>query len=133
MEEISPHGSSLCERWAAAPERISIRSRRSCPAGQGAADSPLVALVADVATGTALLGRLSPADLAAAKGSYGFLPGADLKSVFQAGLSTPSAPGDREATAAYAAAGARLTLLPALPVSVIRGGGYWCASNHVWR
>lgn len=175
------------------------------PGRPGSVDSPKVALVADVAAGAALLGRLSPSDFAAARAAYGFLPGADLRSVFQAGLATPSAQGlgafldivaarldaeglevrrlpllfapysaltradelpeggtfligwnnsvlesrggalraeafgsglptgDREAEAAYAAAGARLTLLPALPVSVIRGGGYRCASNHVRR
>ena len=175
------------------------------PGGTGSADSPKVALVADFAAGAALLGRLSLADLAAAKATYGFLPGADPRSVFRAGLATPSAQGlgayldavaahlmsaglevrrlplllvpysaltradelpeggtfligwnnavletrdgalraemfasglptaDREAETAYAAAGARLTLLPALPVSVIRGGGYRCASNHVRR
>ena len=39
--------------------------------------------------------------------------------------------GDRLAIAAYAAAGVKLTLLPALPESVLRGGGYRCASNHL--
>ncbi len=48
---------------------------------------------------------------------------------FASGLPTAN----REAIAAYAAAGARLTLLPPLPMSVIRGGGYRCASNHVRR
>lgn len=175
------------------------------PRRSGAADSPLIALVADVSAGTALLGRLSPGDLAAANATYGFLPGADLRSIFQAGLATPSAQGlgafldnmagrlaaeglevrrlpllfapysalsradelpeggsfligwnnavletrggtlraegfasglptgDREAEAAYASAGARLTLFPVLPMSVVRGGGYRCASNHVRR
>jgi len=55
--------------------------------------------------------------------------GALSAEAFESGLPT----GDREAIAAYASAGARLTLLPALPMSVIRGGGYRCASNHVRR
>lgn len=175
------------------------------PRRAGTPDSPLVAFVADVAAGEALLGRLSPADLAAAKATYGFNAGVDLAAVFKVGLETPAARGlgvfldgvalqlaeegmevkrlpllfapftalaranelpeggsfligwnnavfetrggalraemfgsglptaDSEAKAAYAAAGARLTLLPALPMSVIRGGGYRCASNHVRR
>ncbi len=173
------------------------------PRMPGKSDSPLVAFVADVAAGAALLGRLSPADLAAAKAAYGFSPSVDVATVFKSGLETPAARGlaafldaiarqladekmevrrlpilfapfaalvradelpeggtfligwnnavletrggdlraeafasglpttDREAVAAYAKAGARLTLLPALPMSVIRGGGYRCASNHV--
>ncbi len=175
------------------------------PRRTGAADAPPTAFVADVAAGVALLGRLSPADLAAARSTYGFSPGVDLAGVLKAGLATPSArglgafldavashlsaeglevhrlpllfapfaalaradelpeggtfligwnnavletrggafsaeafasglpTGDREAVAAYATAGARLTLLPALPMGVIRGGGYRCASNHVRR
>jgi hypothetical protein len=175
------------------------------PRRTGKADSPLIAFVADIAAGEALLGRLSPADLASAQSTYGFNLGVDLAGILKAGLATPSArglgafldsvaahlsaeglavhrlpllsapfaalaradelpeggsfligwynavletrggglraeafasglpTGDREAEAAYAAAGARLTLLPALPMSVIRGGGYRCASNHVRR
>ncbi|MEP7012627.1 MAG: hypothetical protein ABJC13_20075 [Acidobacteriota bacterium] len=175
------------------------------PRRAGAAGAPPVAFVADIAAGTALLGRLSPTDLAAAKAAYGFSPSVDLATVFKSGLETPTARGlaafldaialhlaaekmevrrlpllfapfaalaradelpeggnfligwnnavletrggtlraeafasglpmaDREAIAAYSAAGARLTLLPTLPMSVIRGGGYRCASNHVRR
>ncbi len=173
------------------------------PRRPGAPDGPLTALVADVTAGEALLGRLSPADFASVRSTYGFSPGVDAAGILKAGLATPSARGlgsfldavaahlssegltvhrlpllfapfsalaradelpeggtfligwnnavletrggalraemfaselptaDREAVAAYAAAGARLALLPALPMSVIRGGGYRCASNHV--
>ncbi|HXU29511.1 MAG TPA: hypothetical protein VN851_02950 [Thermoanaerobaculia bacterium] len=173
------------------------------PRRSGAADAPLTAFVADVAAGEALLGRLSPADLASVRSTYGFSPGADPAGLLKAGLATPSArglgafldavaahlsaegfevrrlpllfapfsalaradelpeggsfligwnnavletrggairaemfgsglpTGDQEAITAYTSAGARLTLLPALPMSVIRGGGYRCASNHV--
>src|SRR6185295_13585124 len=172
------------------------------PRRSGAADAPLTAFVADVAAGEALLGRLSPADLASVRSTYGFSPGADPAGLLKAGLATPSArglgafldavaahlsaegfevrrlpllfapfsalaradelpeggsfligwnnavletrggairaemfgsglpTGDQEAITAYTSAGARLTLLPALPMSVIRGGGYRCASNH---
>ncbi len=173
------------------------------PRRPGATDSPLVALVADVAAGGALLGRLTPADLTPARAGYGFQPGVDLPGLLRASLAAPAArdlgafldsvaahlaaqgltvarlplliapysalsradelpadgtfligwnnavletrggtlyaeaftsallTGDREAIAAYQKAGARLALLPALPMSVIRGGGYRCASNHV--
>lgn len=40
------------------------------------------------------------------------------------------APGDRAAEAVFAAAGYRLRLLPALVQSVLRNGGYRCASQH---
>ncbi len=171
--------------------------------GAGKGETARIALVADVAAGSALLDRLTLADLAAARTTYGFAPGADLRAVFRAGLETPAAArlgafldavaaqlakegmevrrlpllfapfsalaradelpeggsfligwnnavletrdgalraemfasglstADAEAKAAYAAAGARLTLLPPLAESVIRGGGYRCASNHV--
>ncbi|HXU44186.1 MAG TPA: hypothetical protein VN783_01565, partial [Thermoanaerobaculia bacterium] len=41
--------------------------------------------------------------------------------------------GDRAASATYGALGTHLELLPALPKSVVLGGGYRCASNHVRR
>jgi hypothetical protein len=41
------------------------------------------------------------------------------------------APGDRAAVAAFAAAGYRLDLFPALRRSIVLGGGYRCASNHL--
>lgn len=41
--------------------------------------------------------------------------------------------GDEAAIRAFAAAGAELTLLPPLVESVLRNGGYRCASNHVYE
>jgi hypothetical protein len=47
------------------------------------------------------------------------------------GFSSLLPSGDRAATEAFAAAGARLDLFPPLVRSVILNGGYRCASNHV--
>ena len=47
------------------------------------------------------------------------------------GFATGLAAGDRAAESAYAAAGARLHLLPPLVGSVVRNGGYRCASNQL--
>ena len=47
------------------------------------------------------------------------------------GFSSLLPSGDRRATETFAAAGARLELLPPLVRSVILNGGYRCASNHV--
>ena len=47
------------------------------------------------------------------------------------GFSSLLPSGDRAATEAFAAAGARLDLFPPLTRSVILNGGYRCASNHV--
>ncbi len=47
------------------------------------------------------------------------------------GFSSLLPSGDRAATEAFAAAGARLDLFPPLRRSVILNGGYRCASNHV--
>lgn len=47
------------------------------------------------------------------------------------GFSSLLPSGDRAATEAFAAAGARLDLFPPLTRSVVLNGGYRCASNHV--
>ncbi|HJX28196.1 MAG TPA: hypothetical protein VJ885_09805, partial [Thermoanaerobaculia bacterium] len=47
------------------------------------------------------------------------------------GFSSLLPSGDRAATEAFAAAGARLDLFPPLVRSVVLNGGYRCASNHV--
>ena len=41
--------------------------------------------------------------------------------------------GDRRARAAFRALGVHLDLLPPLVESVVRNGGYRCASNHLRR
>ena len=47
------------------------------------------------------------------------------------GFSSLLRAGDEEAAAAFAAAGVELALLPPLVRSVVLGGGYRCASNHL--
>jgi len=47
------------------------------------------------------------------------------------GFSSLLAAGDEQARAAFAAAGCRLELLPPLIGSIVRNGGYRCASNHL--
>ena len=47
------------------------------------------------------------------------------------GFATGFAPGDEVARRAFEAAGYELDLLPPLAMSVVRDGGYRCASNHL--
>lgn len=49
------------------------------------------------------------------------------------GFASGIAAGDARASEAFAAAGYELTLLPPLVASILRNGGYRCASNHLYR